>query len=121
MLFRSLLHSYGGPAEMIEAFAKLGAYFGFPGYFLHERKIRQREVFRHVPLDRLLIETDAPDQLPPPKHRPHPLTAPDGATPLNHPANLPAIYQALALFLGTPVEELASQVERNFLSLFGGI
>ena len=57
-----LLHSYGGPAEMVEPLAKLGAYFGFPGYFAHERKHRQREVFRHVPPDRLLIETDAPDQ-----------------------------------------------------------
>ena len=116
-----LLHSYGGPPEMIPGLVRLGAFFSFPGFFLLDRKRRQRETFKQVPLDRLLVETDAPDQLPPPEHRPHPLTAPDGATPLNHPANLPAIYQALALFLGTPVEELASQVERNFLSLFGGI
>ena len=40
-----VLHSFGGPVEMIPAFAKLGAYFSFPGYFLHERKLRQREAF----------------------------------------------------------------------------
>jgi TatD DNase family protein len=57
-----LLHSYGGGREMVASFAKLGACFGFPGFFLHPRKARQREVFKHVPLDRLLVETDAPDQ-----------------------------------------------------------
>ncbi len=68
-----VLHSFGGPAEMIPAFAKLGAYFSFPGYFLHERKLRQRETFKHVPPDRLLIETDAPDQLLPAEKILHPL------------------------------------------------
>ena len=58
-----VLHSFGGAAEMILPLAKLGAHFSFPGYFLHERKLRQREAFRQVPPDRLLIETDAPDQL----------------------------------------------------------
>ncbi|MBI5775633.1 MAG: TatD family hydrolase, partial [Verrucomicrobia bacterium] len=57
-----LLHSYGGPAEMVAPLAKLGAYFSFPGYYAHERKARQRETFKLVPADRLLIETDAPDQ-----------------------------------------------------------
>src|SRR5262245_6867953 len=69
-----LLHSYGGPQEMVAPLAKLGAYFSIPGYFAHERKVRQRETFRHVPPDRLLIETDAPDQLPPDERNRHPLT-----------------------------------------------
>src|ERR1019366_5990338 len=90
-----VLHSFGGPAEMIPAFAKLGAYFSFPGYFLHERKPRQRETFRQVPPDRLLIETDAPDQPLPDEKVLHPLVAADGR-PLNHPANLVAVYAGLA-------------------------
>src|SRR5256884_7646943 len=53
-----LIHAYGGPQEMVAGFAKLGAYFSFNAYFLHERKGRQREVFRHIPADRLLIETE---------------------------------------------------------------
>ncbi|HEV7405404.1 MAG TPA: TatD family hydrolase, partial [Chthoniobacteraceae bacterium] len=60
-----LLHSYGGAAEMVEGFVKHGAYFSFSGYFLQERKAAQREVFREIPLERLLVETDAPDMLPP--------------------------------------------------------
>src|SRR5206468_3835534 len=58
-----VLHSYGGPREMIPPLMKLGAYFSLPGYFAHERKQKQRETFQAVPLDRLLIETDAPDQM----------------------------------------------------------
>ena len=56
------MHSYGGPKEMVTPFADLGAYFSLPGYYAHERKARQREAFQHVPAERLLIETDAPDQ-----------------------------------------------------------
>lgn len=114
-----VLHSFGGPAEMIPAFAKLGAYFSFPGYFLHERKLKQRETFRHVPADRLLIETDAPDQHLPADKILYPLAAADGS-PLNHPANLPAGYSGLADFFGEKVESLAARVEENFQRVFGG-
>jgi TatD DNase family protein len=115
-----VLHSFGGPAEMIPTFTKLGAYFSFPGYFLHERKLRQRETFKHVPRDRLLIETDAPDQLLPPEKIVHPLADVTGR-PLNHPANLPAVYAGLAEFLGEKVGSLAVSVEENFLRVVGGL
>jgi len=114
-----VLHSFGGPKEMIPAFTKLGAYFSFPGYFLHERKQRQRETFRRVPPHRLLLETDAPDQLLPGDRNRFPLADADGR-PLNHPANLSAVYEGLAEFLGEKVESLAAQVEENFQRLFGG-
>lgn len=112
-----LLHSYGGSREMIPALAKLGAYFSLPGYFAHERKIRQRETFRHVPLDRLLIETDAPDQLLPDAWSRFALFDKAGK-PVNHPANLRAVYEFAAELLGLPLEKLAAQVESNFLRLF---
>ena len=114
-----LLHSYGGPPEMVPALARLGAYFSFPGYFLHERKARQRETFRHVPRERLLIETDAPDQLLPEESVLIPLQDPTSGKPVNHPANLEAVYKGLAGFLAEPVDMLASIVEENFLRLFG--
>ena len=113
-----LLHSFGGSAGMIPAFAKLGAYFSFPGYFLRERKLRQRETFKLVPPACLLIETDAPDQPLPVELNQHPLTGADGRS-LNHPANLPAVYSGLAEFLGQKPESLAAQVEENFSRLFG--
>ena len=115
-----VLHSFGGAVEMIPALAKLGAYFSFPGYFLHERKLRQREIFRQVPPDRLLIETDAPDQLLPSEKRLFPLTTTDGKA-LNHPANLATVYQGLAEFLGEPMDSLTRRVEESFSRLFKGL
>lgn len=111
-----LLHSYSGAGEMVEGFVKRGAYFSFSGYFLHERKSAQREVFREIPLERLLVETDAPDMLPP--------VAPgvrllEGGT-LNSPANLEHCYGGLAECRGMPVDELAEQIAENFARLFGG-
>jgi TatD DNase family protein len=116
-----LLHSYGGPREMIRPLAELGAYFSLPGYFAHARKERQRDVFRQVPLDRLLIETDAPDQLPPADRSEFPLANETTGEPLNHPANLRAIYRFASELLDVPLETLASRVEQNFRCLFGGI
>jgi TatD DNase family protein len=113
-----LLHSYGGPVEMIEPLARLGAFFSLPGYYAHPRKERQREAFRHVPPDRVLIETDAPDQvLPADRDRFH-LTDPDGKI-INHPANLAAVYQFASELFSEPLPQLQSRVETNFRRLFG--
>jgi len=115
-----LLHSFGGPVELVPALARLGAYFSFPGSFAHARKARQREAFRHCPPDRLLLETDAPDQLPPDALVRHPLTDAATGKALNHPANLPAIYEFLAGFLGASEASLSARVAENFHRLFGG-
>jgi TatD DNase family protein len=115
-----VLHSYGGPAEMVGLLAELGAYFSLPGYFAHERKAKQREVFKRIPRDRLLIETDAPDQLLPPERVLYPLCNANGK-PINHPGNLRAVYNFAAELLQEHVELVASQVEENFNRLFGGV
>lgn len=112
-----LLHSYGGSAEMVAPLAELGAYFSLPGYFAREDKGRKREAFLLVPPDRLLIETDAPDQALPEVRITHRLVGSDG-TPLNHPANLPAVYAFAAELYGEPLEALAQRVEANFKRLF---
>ena len=99
-----VLHSFGGPREMIGPLAELGAYFSLPGYFAHERKVRQRETFKLVPRERLLIETDAPDQSLPEERVEFSLPNSDDGKPVNHPANLGAVYRFAAELLGEPVE-----------------
>ena len=116
-----LLHSFGGPVEMIKPLAKLGAYFSFPGYFAHPRKERQRERFRRVPVERLLIETDAPDQPLPAELIAHPLQEHGTGKPLNHPANLLSIYRFVAGMLQEPLEAFAARLEANFVRLFGAV
>lgn len=112
-----LLHSYGGPVEMVPAFAKRGAYFSLSPYFGHARKGAQLEVFKAIPLDRLLAETDAPDMWPPEELNGNPLSGSEGA--LNHPANLPVSYALLAKAKGMPQDELEGQVAENYRRLFG--
>jgi len=114
-----LLHSYGGPKEMVKPFADLGAYFSLPGYYAHERKERQRETFRHVPSDRLLIETDAPDQRLPEARSTFSANDPVTGKALNHPANLRAVYEFAAELFAEPLDTLAVRVEQNFIRLFG--
>jgi TatD DNase family protein len=113
-----LLHSYGGPAEMIPGFARLGAYFSVSPYFAHERKRSQLEAFKLVPLERLLVETDAPDMWPPVARNPNPLRMRDGSE-LNHPANVRFCYEMLAEVRGLALDELAAVVGENYRRLFG--
>jgi len=108
-----LLHSYGGPAEMVRSFADLGGYFSMSGYFAHPRKARQREVFRRVPGDRLLFETDAPDMALPVEIQEF-----RSSRDTNHPANIRAVYKFATELLNKPLERLATEVEANFLRLF---
>lgn len=112
-----LLHSYGGPVEMVPVFARWGAYFSLSPYFGHARKAAQLEVFKAVPVDRLLAETDAPDMWPPEDMNPNPLSGDAGS--LNHPANLPVSYALLAKAKGMPVDELEGQIGENYRRLFG--
>jgi TatD DNase family protein len=112
-----LLHSYGGSYEVAERLLPLGAYFSFPGAFAREKKTRQQDVFKHLPADRILIETDAPDQMPPSALVRYKEIDTAGH-PVNHPANLPAIYQYLAALRDTDLDAFAAQVAANFLRLF---
>lgn len=113
-----LLHSYGGPAEMIPTFASMGAYFSLSPYFGHPRKAAQLAVFKQVPPGRLLVETDAPDMWPPDEMNHRPLRTRDGSS-LNHPANIDVSYRLLAEVRGMPREELHAAVAANHRALFG--
>lgn len=113
-----LLHSYGGPPEMVPIFTKLGGYFSVSPYFLHERKARQWQTFATVPIDHLLVETDAPDMWPPPALNPRRLIGTEAAE-LNHPANIELMYHELAALRGISVDALADIVRENFTRLFG--
>ncbi len=115
-----LLHSYGGPAEMVLRFAELGGYFSISGYFAHERKRKQREVFGKVPLDRILVETDAPDMALPPERDRYHLRAANGEI-INHPANIIEVYKFAAELNKIPLEEFATLVEQNFRRFFASV
>lgn len=107
-----LLHSFGGSVELVERLALMGAWFSFSGYFLQPRKAKVLESYRAVPLDRLLLETDAPEMMPPPEFVSHPLEG------MNHPANLVRIDEGLGAALGIESARLAELTRANHASFF---
>jgi TatD DNase family protein len=101
-----VLHSYSGSAEQVAPYAALGLHFAFAGPVTYERARRPLAAARAVPRDRLLLETDAPDQTPRPRRG------------RNEPAFLPAIAAALAGALGLEVAELDALTTANARALF---
>jgi len=114
-----LIHAYGGPAEMVRPFAERGAYFSFNGYFLDQNRRGKLEAFREVPIERLLVETDAPAMPLPAELNRYPLPDTTDGKRVNHPGNLAVAYEGLAELRGMGVEELAKRAEENFRLLFG--
>jgi TatD DNase family protein len=110
-----LMHSFGGSIEVARRLLPLGAYFSFSGYFLHERKAAVVEVFRQLPVERILMETDAPDMRPPDAFATHALPG-----NLNHPANLPAIGHAFAAALAMTSAHLAELTRSNTEAFLSG-
>jgi TatD DNase family protein len=104
---------------MVDGFVNLGGYFSISGYFAHERKAKQREAFKRVPPDRLLVETDAPDMSPPEPLVGHRRIDPTTGNPMNHPANLGAVYEFAAGLFNASADLLVEQVKKNFQRLFG--
>lgn len=114
-----LLHAYSGASELVPRFVRLGAYFSFSGSFLAPERESRRETFRQIPLERWLVETDAPFMPPPAGRTRFPLPPGAGGERLNHPANLPAIYEGATEALGMPPETVTRQVAHNFQTFFG--
>lgn len=108
-----VLHCFtGGPAEA-EACLELGLHLGVTGWICDERRGGAlREAITRIPLDRLLLETDAP-YLAPRDLRPKPKGG------RNEPAFLPHIAAAVARLRGEPVEALAAATTANARRLFG--
>ena len=112
-----LLHSYSGPAHLIRPFAELGAYFSCAPAFLESSRSKKFGVFKEVPIERLLPETDAPDQCPPVELEQNRLQGVDGAR-LNHPTSIVAVYDGLSQLLAVPPRELGERLFDNFQRLF---
>lgn len=102
-----VLHCFTENYEMAKAALDLGFYISISGIMTFRNAAELREVVRKLPLDRLLIETDAPYLAPVP-HR--------GKT--NQPAYVTDVAAAMAEVKGVAIAELARQTTANFYQLF---
>jgi TatD DNase family protein len=57
---KGILHSFSGSPEMADELVKMGWYISFSGVLTFKNAAKLPEVAKRVPLDRMLIETDAP-------------------------------------------------------------
>lgn len=113
-----MIHAYGGSTEMVEQLAPLGAYFSFAGNALRANHTKARDAVRAVPAERLLLETDAPDLLPPPGFQTLRHSEPDGHE-VNEPANLPGVLRGIAALRDEDAHDLARQILCNAQTWLG--
>lgn len=113
------IHAYNGSIELIPELVEMNTYFSFnAGQFKPNAKTVY-EAIRQIPIERLLIETDAPDMLPPEEHRAFSFASSNTEkNPLNHPANIHAAYKAVAFIREIEIEALTEQVANNFQTYF---
>lgn len=106
-------HCFTGNRAQMESYLELGLHIGITGWICDERRGGDlREAVRHLPQDRLLLETDAPYLLP--RTLQHQVTG-----RRNEPAFLPAVLTTVAACMGTPSALLAEVATRNTERLFG--
>lgn len=113
---RGVVHCFtDGPREL-EDVLHAGYCVGITGWLCDERRGGDlREAVKHLPLDRFMLETDAPYLLP----RDLPRTTLKAARNRNEPRFLPHIAARLAEILGVPPEEIARRSTENARRIFG--
>jgi len=105
---RGVVHCYSGSAEMAVQLVDLGYYISFPGVITFPNARRSHDVIRAIPIERLLIETDAP-YLSPVPHR----------GKRNDSRYLKHTCAALADILGMSYAEAAALTSDNARRCFG--
>jgi TatD DNase family protein len=102
------LHSYFDDLAVAQRVFAIGFYIGVTGPITFKKSDREREIIRQVPLDRVLLETDAPFLTPVP-HRGE----------RNEPAYVQHVAETIALARGQSVDDVARQSTYNAEQLFG--
>jgi len=110
-----IAHAFNGSLQQAQAFIALGFKLGFGGALTYERALQLRRLAIELPLEALVLETDAPDMPPHWLYRTAAARAAGEPQGRNAPAELPRIAQVLAGLRGLPLEELARQTQANAL------
>lgn len=106
--YKGMVHSFNGSLQQASRLIDLGYKISFGGAVTYERATKLRAVVAAIPLDALLLETDAPDQ-------------PDSTHvgQLNQPAYLPNIWTAISALRNEDDRDIAKATTDNAMKLFG--
>jgi len=116
-----IAHAFNGSAQQAQAFIDLGFALGFGGAMTFERATALRSLARELPLDALVLETDAPDIPPQWIYRTAQARANGQSQGRNSPAELPRIAQVLADLRGMDLQALAQATARNACRVLPGL
>jgi TatD DNase family protein len=101
-----IAHAFNGSRQQADAFIGLGFKLGFGGAMTHPRATRLRALAMTLPIEAIVLETDAPDIPPEWLGRAR-----------NEPAELARIATVLAELRGISVDEIAEQTAHNTLAV----
>lgn len=111
-LSRAVLHCFTGTAEELHAYLDLDLHVGVTGWICDERRgLHLRELVSRIPLDRMMLESDAPYLLPRDLE-------PKPKTRRNEPMHLRHILETVAACAGIPAETLAEATTRSARRFF---
>jgi len=113
--WRGIAHAFNGSEQQAKACIDLGLKLGFGGTVTFDRALQVRRLATSLPLDAIVMETDAPDIQPHWLYRTQDERAAGAAQGRNEPAELPRIAALLAELRGMSTDELAQASTRNAL------
>lgn len=105
-----IAHAFNGSRQQAETFIGLGFKLGFGGAMTYSGSTRIRQLAASLPLDSIVLETDAPDMPPAWLNRGR-----------NAPAELPRIAQTLADLRGMPLAQVIAQTGASARSVLPGL
>jgi TatD DNase family protein len=108
-----IAHAFNGSEQQALAFVALGFKLGFGGAMTHERALQLRRLSQVLPLESLVLETDAPDIPPHWLYRTAEQRAGGAPQGRNEPAELPRIAAVMAGLRGMTETELSLATTRN--------
>lgn len=97
-----IVHAYSGGIEEAKRYVRMGFRLGIGGSLTYDQSRRLRAVVSDMPLETMVLETDAPDMIP----RSHRLPGP-GRT-RNSPEYLLSVAQAMSVLKGIPLQDVLS-------------
>ena len=100
-----MIHSFTGTVEDAARYRELGFLIGLNGILTFSKELQ--EVVKNIPLEQILLETDAPYLTPPP-HR----------GKRNEPAYVEHVAELLAQIKGISIDEIATQTTQQARNLF---
>ena len=105
--FGGIIHAFSGSEQQAQKYIKLGFKLGFGGGITYERARKTRHLAATLPLQHIVLETDAPDM---------PLFGYQGKR--NEPKQVRQIAQCLAQLRGLSLQEVAATTSNNCKTLF---